>query len=71
MRKLIFAIAFVGLAGTARAQFRPPVSGPIGTPGGPPISDPDIPAAPEPLTLGALAIGAGGIVAARLRKKKV
>lgn len=84
MKKLVLAVTLFGLAGVARAA-APTGLRPIdrhitqqapephlglddrGTHGSTPIAPP---ATPEPLTMGALALGAAGIAAAKLRKKK-
>jgi len=82
MQKLIFTIAFASFlaAGTARAggfganPTPPPTTNPPPDPSPPaqlPISDPNAPpSTPEPLTMGALALGAAGIVTAKLRRRK-
>jgi hypothetical protein len=84
MQKLIFSLAFAGLltAGAAHAivpggaHAAPPASAAPPPNHAPPQSslpsDPSTPpSTPEPLTMGALAVGAAGIVAAaKLRRRK-
>ena len=81
MQKLIFTLAFASLlsAGAARAggfganPSPPPDTNPppaVSPPPQLPLTDPNTPSTPEPLTMGALALGAAGIVTARLRRRK-
>jgi hypothetical protein len=75
MQKLILAFALVGLAGAARAANPPqpprsvePVPPPqtVRDPGGPWTP----PSTPEPLTMGALALGGAGVLAWKLKRRK-
>jgi PEP-CTERM motif len=81
MQKLIFTIAFASLlaAGAARAggfganPSPPPNTNPppaVSPPPQLPLGGTDAPITPEPLTMGALALGAAGIVTAKLRRRK-
>jgi hypothetical protein len=70
MQKLILAFALVGLAGAARATtpHQPPSIAPL--PPAPAGEPSRTPSTPEPLTMGALALGGAGVLAAKFKRRK-
>jgi hypothetical protein len=80
MQKLIFTFALASLlcAGAARAGgpfgpgTQPPSTNPPPNPPPPqlPLTNPDPLSTPEPLTMGMFALGAAGIAAAKLRRRR-
>jgi hypothetical protein len=70
MKKLFFAFALIGLAGTARAANPPEPPRDIQPTPPAPLQSDGPPSTPEPLTVSALVFGSASLMAWKLRRRK-